>query len=178
MLCRVAVLALAIVAAGGCSYDRDVRGPFRGRVVDAATGDPIDGAVVVALWDYGNPFLRLDASIYEAQEVVTGPDGRFEVPRLQGLIGWHNVQQPRLYTFASGYAVGETRITPPGGTPYIDTTVQYMRRVQSRAELCDPARSSIPPLLSSQQAPRYYDVIVRESKALRCGTPDIKEQQQ
>lgn len=53
-------------------------GPWRAQVVDADTQQPLAGVVVVAWWQKccidPNP-----SDYYASQEVVTGPDGRFEI---------------------------------------------------------------------------------------------------
>lgn len=55
-------------------------GPWRGRVIDADTKEPIEGAVVVAVWErrydcgFNNPTY-----FQEAREVLTDKEGRFEI---------------------------------------------------------------------------------------------------
>jgi hypothetical protein len=55
--------------------------PIRGRVVDAKTGAPLDGAVVVAEYEVVlesvGGYVR---NSVDAAEAVTGPDGVFEIP--------------------------------------------------------------------------------------------------
>lgn len=56
-------------------------GPWRGRVIDADTKEPIEGAVVVAVWErrydcgFSNPTF-----FHEAKEVLTDKEGLFEIP--------------------------------------------------------------------------------------------------
>ncbi len=64
--------------------------PIRGRVVDATTGQPLEGVIIVAQWilyDTGvggqNPRKRL-----QVLETVTGPDGSYAFP------GWGPKQNP------------------------------------------------------------------------------------
>jgi hypothetical protein len=56
------------------------RGPYRGQVVDADTGAPLGGAVVVAHWsrDRIYPFHSV-MEHYAVREVVTGADGVFMI---------------------------------------------------------------------------------------------------
>lgn len=56
-------------------------GPWRGQILDAATKAPLLGVVVVAAW-----FVResgfggwAGGGFHDAEEVVTGADGRFEI---------------------------------------------------------------------------------------------------
>lgn len=61
----------------------EAAGPWKGQVVDAETKDPIEGAVVLAVWtkyvwsplDVGGPNYRY----YDSQEVLTDTDGRFTI---------------------------------------------------------------------------------------------------
>ena len=57
-------------------------GPWKAQVVDAATGQPLDGVVVLMYWiKYTGSFAGwAGGEFYDAEEVVTGPDGRFVVP--------------------------------------------------------------------------------------------------
>lgn len=60
---------------------------FKGKVVDAETGEPIEGAVVVAkyyktdvnFWDWGT-------DVMDVQEAMSGSDGIFNVPSFTTLI--------------------------------------------------------------------------------------------
>lgn len=56
-------------------------GPWRGKVIDAETKEPIEGAVVLAVWhrNYRTP-AGDNAYFYEAKEVLTNKEGRFEIP--------------------------------------------------------------------------------------------------
>jgi hypothetical protein len=57
-------------------------GPFRGRIVDADTGQPVPGAVFVAIWLESVPALiRVRKQFYDARAAVAGPDGAFGMPR-------------------------------------------------------------------------------------------------
>jgi hypothetical protein len=56
------------------------RGPYRGRVVDAVTKQPLAGAVVVAVWYYSTPTLAGDLThFHDAVEVLTDAQGFFTV---------------------------------------------------------------------------------------------------
>lgn len=172
------LLVTAVSPAVGCSYGPEVRGPFQGQVIDAETGEPLPDVVVVASWHYGNPFLRFDVSVYDAHEALTDAKGRFELPGLQGLIAWHNVERPVFYVFAAGYRVAETRVTPANGIPFRDPTVQQMRRLTRRAELCDPSRSRLPFMVPQDKMPRFVRIVFAEMDALQCGLADKEVEKQ
>ena len=57
-------------------------GPWQAQVVDAETGQPLEGVVVLMYWiKYTGSFAGwAGGEFYDAEEVVTGPDGRFVVP--------------------------------------------------------------------------------------------------
>lgn len=70
------ILILAVfpapVAAGG---------PWRGKIIDMGTKEPIEGAVVLAVWKRVYRTPTGDSSyFYVAKEVLTDKEGRFEIP--------------------------------------------------------------------------------------------------
>ena len=73
----VAVL-VAFAGPGGAA----AAGPWRATIVDAETGKPLEGVVVVAAFaKYTKGLAGLaGAEYYGSNEAVTGPDGRFEIP--------------------------------------------------------------------------------------------------
>jgi hypothetical protein len=83
-------LALLIVAGMGCGPDprREEggevylwgQGPYRGRVIDAETQAPIEGAVVVAVWYYDVfALVQTNTMFHDALEVLTDAQGYFVV---------------------------------------------------------------------------------------------------
>ena len=56
-------------------------GPWRGKIIDIETKEPIEGAVVLAVWErvYRTP-AGASSYFYEAKEVLTDKEGRFEIP--------------------------------------------------------------------------------------------------
>ncbi len=108
----IACLALLGVLAGCAGQLTDdepaVRGsgPWRGQIVDAETGQPLEGVVVLAYWTRSEASLGgWAATEYCAsEEVATGPDGRFVI------------QSRRSYTIPAVIRVAgpEFRIFKPG----------------------------------------------------------------
>jgi len=81
-------------------------GPYHGRVVDAETGAPLAGAVVVAVWDRRRNGLAHSYTVrYTARETLTDPDGRF-VLDVRALEEWAptTTEPPTFRVFAPGYA--------------------------------------------------------------------------
>lgn len=139
-LALLSSLVLLVVAAE--SHAREKWGPFRGQVVDLETGQPIAGAVALAVWWRIIPTpVHGTEEFYDAREAVTGPDGRFEIPRLSAT-GWtFGIQPAQITVFAPGYLWEVTLVTPPGGEEFVDPTVVQMRRLKTREELLKKSRS-------------------------------------
>jgi hypothetical protein len=135
------VLALAVPIEAGA---RERWGPFRGTVVDGDTGEPIVGAVVLVTWWELHGIGFIGERFFDAREAVTGPDGRFEVPRLGG---WKlSVQPPRFHIFTPGYVWDTELVTPPDAERFVAPTLVKMRRLKTREERLKnlPTRPSIP----------------------------------
>jgi hypothetical protein len=56
-------------------------GPWRAQIVDAENGQPLEGVIVLALWDkrsFGWP--HADRTFHDIDEVVSDANGRFVIP--------------------------------------------------------------------------------------------------
>ena len=82
--------------------------PFDARVVDADTGRPIEGALVLAWWPLYKPSFDAPrtGSVLEALETVTDKDGQFHIngftkinPRFESL----NRKDPGVIVYKRGY---------------------------------------------------------------------------
>lgn len=108
---RVACL-LAILWVLASPLSAEAAGPWRAKVVDAQTGQPLAGVVVLAYWLRLYPSLGgwAGAEFHASEEVVTGADGRFlihsrwayTIPLVIKVSG------PELKIFKPGY--GEWRL--------------------------------------------------------------------
>ena len=79
-------------------------GPFEGTVVDAESGKPIPGAIVVAVWIRLIPFPVQDREWFnDARLAVTDRDGHFEIPRRTLPFLPFLVPPPVLLCAAPGY---------------------------------------------------------------------------
>lgn len=86
----------------------EAAGPWKAQVVDAETGKPLEGAIVLAVWySYAGSLAGLaDQRYYDSEEVVTGPDAHFEISgrsyiSLSTL--FRAVKGPHIYIFKPGY---------------------------------------------------------------------------
>jgi hypothetical protein len=86
----IAALAAAALLAAGCA------GTIRARVLDARTGQPIPGAVVVGVWTEVDSFLGLSSTrLVGVREAETDAEGRMELPRLR--FGWPEDEAITIY---------------------------------------------------------------------------------
>ena len=129
-----AVLLLVLPALGARA--EEVWGPFRGKVIDAETGQPLPGVVVLAFWlERWNALIETHTRFYDAREVLTGPDGTFEIPRLpRPLWPFRRIDSPSIRLFAPGYGFHRAVVTPPTGEEFVNPTVVEMRRLTTREE--------------------------------------------
>lgn len=102
-------VALVLVVAFGSSGRAET---MRGRVVDAESGKPIEGAVVLGVWTKvaGLPGLQ-HHELLGVHEVATDSDGRFELPRLRSLDMDEDGEAITVYKF--GYVAWSNRFTFP-----------------------------------------------------------------
>jgi hypothetical protein len=77
--------------------------PYYGKVIDAETGDPIAGVVVLAEW-YRRPniFGSMHSTFYDAREVVTDVNGDYVMPSM-GFRLLSTLELPRFLFFKAGY---------------------------------------------------------------------------
>src|SRR2546422_5889249 len=82
-------------------------GPWRAQIVDAETGQPLEGVIVLALWDkrsFGWP--HPDRNYHDIDEVVSDKDGRVVIPA-RGASSRHPFERiigPIITIFKPGYS--------------------------------------------------------------------------
>jgi hypothetical protein len=109
------VLALAGVAIG-LMRPAPLAGPWRAQIVDAETGQPVEGAVVLALWDkrtFGWP--HPDRNYHDIDEVVSDSDGRAVIPArdISPRHPFEKIIGPIVTIFKPGYGQWDFEGAPP-----------------------------------------------------------------
>jgi hypothetical protein len=164
----VGLILVALLWSGGLApADAEEKwGPFRGRMVDVETGQGIPGAVVLAIWLEKVPTpIETHTRFYDAREVLTGPDGTFEIPRRPPPFFTFRILEPTFKVFAPGYAEDRWVVTPSTGQALVDPTVIEMRRLRTREELRQKSRSR-PSQVPDDHMPEFVRAINIERKML------------
>lgn len=83
-------------------------GPWSGKVIDSETKEPIEGAVVLAVWQkvYATP--TGDSSYFlDAVEVLTDKDGNFLIPKFKGINinPLARIEGPRFTIYKPSYSL-------------------------------------------------------------------------
>jgi hypothetical protein len=82
-------------------------GTYRGRIVDAATREPLKGVVVLGVWNTETPSVGGGVQhYYDAREAVTDKNGDFSIPG-HGVRILSNLLPMRPIIFKAGYAYVE-----------------------------------------------------------------------
>ncbi|MEM2983221.1 MAG: hypothetical protein QXH17_08680 [Candidatus Bathyarchaeia archaeon] len=101
---KILLFILFALICGCCMYPVRYDGPYRGKVVDAETGEPIEGVVVLGVWYSsifsitGSPFEEF----YDAMETVTDKNGEYFIEGM-GLRLFSNLKPMHAIYYKSGY---------------------------------------------------------------------------
>ncbi len=100
---KLIILIVVLFSCTGCVSMCRYDGPYEGRVIDAETGKPIEGAVAHGKWMkvYPNP-AGSSSEYYDSYEVLTDKNGEFKIPG-KGLLVFSNVDDMTLTIFKAGY---------------------------------------------------------------------------
>ena len=78
-------------------------GPYEGRVVDADTGKPLEGVVILGVWYRETPTPGGAVSNYhDSKETLSNKNGEFKIKGL-GLIAFKNIIPMDVLIFKAGY---------------------------------------------------------------------------
>lgn len=97
------VTSMAIWILLGCASAIRYDGPYEGRVIDADTGEPIEGVIVLGVWskEHITPGGAV-SEYYDAREMVTDRNGEFSIPG-KGLLLASNITPMDVLIFKAGY---------------------------------------------------------------------------
>ena len=136
---RIALLIFAFLAPGAVA--QELPRPFgfgglRGRVIDAATEQPIADAIIVARWDWeryypggfhSSPSFRYEGEVLNMQEVASAANGMYAIAAWGPVVRGMGQADGRVMVFKSGYEPversieeargGTIRLQRPAGTP-------------------------------------------------------------
>lgn len=157
-------------------------GPYRGRVIDAETKQPLEGAVVLAVWENKAPGISGTSYSYlDSEEVLTDEDGKFVVgknPPLSSTMPW--VAGPRLTIFYPGYGFyPRYQVSPKGSTRIHLETMEKQEltielpKLKTREERLRVIRGVFPGMeVPRKKIPYLMHMINKESKAIGISTYD------
>jgi len=96
-------LAILIILSQGCTYAVRYDGTYRGKVIDAETGQPMEETVVLGTWYTITPTVAGSVSkYYDARETVTDRNGEFLISGM-GLRIMSNLEPMHFLIFKPGY---------------------------------------------------------------------------
>jgi hypothetical protein len=102
----LSVIMVIITATGCASFER---GPFSGRVIDLETREPIEGAVILVVWQKAIYLSPGGPSTYfeEAKEALTDKEGKYHIDKYYGFTinPLAEMRDPEFLIFKPGYCV-------------------------------------------------------------------------
>lgn len=100
---KILLSIFAFLCLGGCVTYFGTDGPYEGRIIDAETRQPIEGAVVHGTWVKSHPGPGGASSTYfDSKEVLTDKEGRFKIEGV-GLLIMSNMEEMEINAFKAGY---------------------------------------------------------------------------
>jgi hypothetical protein len=97
---------LLSVGSAGCATLGEAAGPWRGQVIDAETSQPVEGVVVLAVWESVRPgMMHVARDFHDVDEVITDAEGRFVLPARSLTVAnpFVTIEGPKLSMFKGGY---------------------------------------------------------------------------
>ncbi len=105
---RTVFLIFVLMITSGCSHYSDITG----KVIDAATGKPIEGAIVVAQWTKKRGWLgEQQRELHKIIETLTDKEGKFS---LSGTVGFV-LDPPEMIIYKEGYIPWRNDMIFPSG---------------------------------------------------------------
>jgi hypothetical protein len=136
--CAGAIAAAPFPARNDTVEPGDLLGPYDGRVVDAANGKPLSGAVVFASWGFEVGKGLTAPAGASSVSTETDSDGRYEIPKLAKLPGHRTrVERFTLIVYKRGYVAYRS------DRRFDDGAVRHDFSQQLNVARLDPAPSSL-----------------------------------
>ena len=156
----------------GCGHLIYTGGPYRGRVVDAETKQPLAGAAVLAVWLWEGPGLgHPREGLHDVFEILTDADGEFTIPQkthfsLSGQIG-----EPHFTIYYPGYGPFPSFQVQPTGAAldaaFQKHTVVELPRMRTRDERLRALGWSGPAVgVPQEKTPNLRRLLDQERRAL------------
>jgi hypothetical protein len=135
---QLGVVALVMLPCAACALAPLSAESIDAQVVDVDTGQPVEGANVVAYWQLNGGSLAGDSlpcGAANLEETVTDKDGKFHIPgwgpSLPGCGGVMTDGDPMIYVFESGYHYGRFS-NGLGSTSIVFMTVDHWQGRQMK----------------------------------------------
>ena len=158
--------------------------PFEGKVIDTETKEPIEGAVVLAVYYFtAHTIAGSNSYVEDGQETLTNKEGKFKLPRKRRWFVLHRgYPEGKLVIFKPGYgvfprhqrsiAVGENKSWPPPGK-YIVYELPRLRGVEERKE--NVISADVFDEFSIKKRNLYIEVLNEERKSLGLRLERVSE---
>ena len=128
------VVLLVAAAVGWWFRPLPLSGPWRAQIVDAETGQPIEGVIVLAVWDKRTfAWPHPDRNYHDSEEVVSDKDGRIVI-NARVVTSRHPFEVylgPLLTIFKPGYGRWQFQGTP---TAFTEDPVITRQRTEANRE--------------------------------------------
>lgn len=127
LLLGALALTLTSACAGHVVY---ASGPYRGRVIDTETQQPLVGAVVLAIWHREVPVAPHGPAVdyHDSLELLTDTNGEFTVPEKTHFTLIGKIREPDFVIYYPGYAPYPSVRARPQGK---EVSAAYEQRVFS-----------------------------------------------
>ena len=99
---RIVCIAVLLLG-GGCTSIFRIDGPYKGKVVDAETREPLEGVVVLGVWSKVYPNVAGTTSeFYDSVELLTDKKGEIKIPG-KGLLLFSFLGEMGVVIYKAGY---------------------------------------------------------------------------
>ena len=154
--------------------------PFTGQVTDAETGEPIEGAIIVALWTGNAGLIGARSICYHVESAISDENGGFRIPGWVGTEGfWAARRSATTYAYKRGYEEASVSKVYKNNIKYMDEIkmkkftgsnaewFKYLNRLVSRTFCLEAG-------VSQRALFKFYKAIYEDYKASAKTTDEVK----